>query len=270
MPGLGSKLRIKRLALGLSLKDVSRKTKIKQKELDALEEEEVLKLKDKETALEHVKAYSVILGLDRAELLADFEKLWSDSSTANAYMQQQHMRENRFAAFREHKLLSYGAVVAVFAILLSVGGYMFWNNFFDSGDPQEYYATSANEVGSEDSAVDELETNDAEDVPVLQEETADDDQDDIGFVADAEADEAGNRVNENDDDENVPEEPVLDEDVEEEDEQDSVYTEEGLPQTGGLAYMIWFGLLTFIIGLALFLPALWFKKDYDPVLGPPA
>lgn len=257
MPGLGSKLRIKRLALGLSLKDASRKTRIKQKELDALEEEEMLKFRDKETALDHVKTYSAALGIDRSEILADFENLWSDSSTAKAYMQQQHKRESRFAAFRDNKLLSYGTAVAVTAIILSVGGYMFWNNFFDSDEPDHYYATSAGEVNSEETAVEEPEVNDVEDMPVTQEETSyDNDQEEVDYLTDPEEDEVIDRENEFEEDD--PEEPLQNE-----------VADEGLPQTGGLAYMIWFGILTFIVGLALFLPALLFKKEYDPVLGPP-
>lgn len=268
MPGLGSKLRIKRLALGLSLKDVSRKTRIKQKELEALEEEEILKFKDKESALDHVKTYSAALGLDRSEILTDFEYLWSDSTTVNAYMQQQHKRENRFAAFREQKLLGYGAAVAAVAIFLSVGGYVFWNNFHDSRGPEQYHATSAGEVTSEETAVADPEVSNVEDVSAAQEEPSNNnDQEEISFLADVEDDEVVDKTNELDED--VSEEPVFDEEAEEEEQQVPGYGEEGLPQTGGLAYLIWFGLLTFIIGLALFLPVLLFKKDHDPVLGPP-
>ena len=268
MPGLGSKLRIKRLALGLSLKDVSRKTRIKQKELEALEEEDVLRFKNKEIALDHIKTYSAALGLDRSEILTDFESLWSDSSTAKAYMQQQHKRENRFAAFREQKLIGYGAAVAAVAIFLSVGGYLFWNSIYAPGDPDQYYATSADDVATEEVATEELEVNDVEDVPAAQEGPSyDNDQEEIDFLADAEDDEVFDATN--DLDEDLSEETAFDEEVEEEEQQVPEHVEEGLPQTGGLAYLIWFGLLTFIIGLALFLPALLFKKDYDPVLGPP-
>jgi len=269
LPGLGSKLRIKRLALGLSLKDASRKTRIKQKELDALEEEEVLKFKDKETALDQVKTYSAVLGLDRSEILADFESLWSDSNTAKAYMQQQHKRENRFAAFREQKLLGYGAAVAAAAILLSVGGFMFWNVFYDSGDPEQYYATSAGESSAEEAIVEEPEKNDAEGIPVNEEEPSynNNDREEVDFLADADNDEVLDTINGFDED--APEETAVDENADEEEHQAPVPGDEGLPRTGGLAYLIWFGLLTFIVGLALFLPALLFKKDFDPVLGPP-
>ncbi len=295
MPGIGNKLRVKRLSLGLSLRDASKKTRIKQKELEALEEEEVLRFKDKETAVEHVKTYAGFLDLDHTEILSDFENLWSDSSTANAYMQQQHDRENKFSALKDNKLMGYGAVVAAVALFLSVGGYLFWNNFFATEEPEEYYATSAEEVASEESAVgeaveeevvaeevdqpvaDEQNSNDLEDEAVLQEEHTNNEEEVNDYVASAVDDENADQANENANDDR--EELALEEEEEEEQEQEQEQEEEqiasaddnGLPQTDGFAYFLWFGILTFIVGLALFLPALLFKKnhDYDPVLGPP-
>ncbi|MGM0651601.1 MAG: helix-turn-helix domain-containing protein [Bacillota bacterium] len=258
LPGIGNKLRIKRLALGLSLKDVSRKTRIKQKALEALEEEEILKFKDKVDVLEHIKSYASALGLNSTEVLADFEKLWSDSSTAKAYMQQQYNRENRFAFLKEQKFLSYGAVIAAFALFLSFGGYLFWNNYFVPNEPEQYEAVSADEMGLEESAEEEpvkekpvVEDPDLEEPIVAEREKSDPNQETDDYIANAD---------------NGLEEPMLEE--EEEGQHITSPDEDGLPRTGEFAYLLWFGILTFIIGLALFLPVLLFRKDCDPVLGP--
>ncbi len=277
MARFGTKLRIKRLAMGLSLKEVSKKTKIKQKHLMDLEEEDILRFSDKEKIIELTRVYAAMLNLDCTELLSDFEKLWSDSGTANMYMQNKHNNRRRFNIFGSHKLAAPAAVVAVLMLILLSGSYLYWNNTGHPGGEEGFYTAAVGETGSTVPGSDPV-------LPAGQDQPEEKtplngaiEQDD-GLTAPVEAEGALNGLIETGDDENLnganengqgSDEPNGDA----EDGPDkgllSATADDGLPRTSGIASMFRSGILAILSGLVLFTAALLCRNSYDSVLGPP-
>lgn len=235
MPGLGNKLRIKRLAMGLSPRDAAKMAGIRQKYVWALEEEEILKFPDRDAVLESVKAYSVALGLEQAEMVDEFEKLWSDAGTAKIYMQQKYNRKGFFAIIGDNKALGYGAAALVVVLVLSLGGYMVWDNYFGPGEPEDLFIATPEEsvvVSVEEAGVIEEGNNNSE----------------AGLQTDTEI--------EDEEEATAEEVPVLigESDV------DAVpgYT----PMTGGYGLSYLLAIFAFLIGFAFFLTSLTCKKTY--------
>ena len=266
MPGFGSKLRIKRLALGLSLRDASKKAQVKQKYILALEEEEILRFKEKEKVIELVNTYAPAIGLDRTELLNDFENLWSDSSTAKIYMQQKYNKQSRLNYFRDQKMAGYGVVLCVVVLLISAGGYFYWTGFSANGDQEGLYAAVIKEPGvsegekkpgrppAGDAGQEKPEKAGCSDqdnnVAVLDETAAMPD-----LLAAASGDNAGPEDNR--------------ENGEAAGDPDEAGDGGSLPRTAGAAFMVWAGALTFITGLILMMVFMIFRSRPDPVAGLP-
>lgn len=238
MPGFGSKLMLKRLSKGYSIKDAAKESGLKQKQIKSLEAEEILRFGDKEEIAGLLKKYAVAMGLDESELLRDLDFIWSDSSTAKAYMQQKYKKQGGGKLFGENPALGYGAAVAALVLFLSVGGYFYWNGFSGRDDSRNLYS-SPPEAGLEAKSSEQMgngpgdEETPAEDESVL---TANNGQ---------ESEEPGlaDTVSENTAAvEEVPEPPA-------QGGEESV----SLPRSGGFSYMLWIGLLTFCTGLVLFL-----------------
>lgn len=234
MPGLGNKLRIKRLAMGLSPRDAAKMAGIKQKYVWALEEEEILKFPDRDAVLESVKAYSGALGLEQAEMLDEFEKLWSDAGTAKIYMQQKYNRKGVFAIIGDNKSLGYGAAALAAVMVLSLGGYMVWGNYFGPGEPEDHFIAAP-----EESVIESVE-----EAGVIEEGN---NNSEAGLQTGTEIE---------DEEEAKEEVPVLigDSDV------DAVpgYT----PMTGGYSLSYLLSIFSFLIGFAFFLTSLTCKKTY--------
>ncbi len=234
MPGLGNKLRIKRLAMGLSPRDAAKMAGIKQKYVWALEEEEILKFPDRDAVLESVKAYSGALGLEQAEMLGEFEKLWSDAGTAKIYMQQKYNRKGVFAIIGDNKSLGYGAAALAAVMVLSLGGYMVWGNYFGPGEPEDLFIAAP-----EESVIESVE-----EAGVIEEGN---NNSEAGLQTGTEIE---------DEEEAKEEVPVLigDSDV------DAVpgYT----PMTGGYSLSYLLSIFSFLIGFAFFLTSLTCKKTY--------
>jgi transcriptional regulator with XRE-family HTH domain len=126
LPGFGNKLKYKRLAMGLSLKDAARKVKVNHKQLKALEEEEILSFAGKDRAADLLIKCASAFGLNQAELLSDLDLLWSDANTAKAYLQQRFQKQHRGRFFKDRRPAVYGAVAAAAVLFLSAGGYLCW------------------------------------------------------------------------------------------------------------------------------------------------
>ncbi len=258
MAGFGDKLRYKRMGMGLTVKEASKKAKIKQKHLNALEEENVLIFRDKETIIALIKKYAPVLGLDQEEMLADFNALWTDARTAKAYLQQTY-KKSRGLGISFEKVPVYGAVVLAAALFLLVGGYLAWD-----------YITDPSRLGEE--AVPGVvadETSPPEDNGeriITAEEQAW--QDGAGIAIPEETDpgereyagamdrevEAGN--------ENEKEEVTDEDEKVEEIEEDTYKLEqegEPVPRTGGNSNLFYTGLYFIISGLLLLL------STHDPI-----
>lgn len=238
MPGLGSKLRIKRLAMGLSPRDAARQAGIKQKYIWALEDEEILKFSDKTMVADSVKAYATALGLDQAELLSDFEKLWSDAGTAKLYMQQKYNRKGLFAALSENKTLGYGIAAAAAAILIFFGGYLAWGNFINQGGPDDDLAVAVPVEETVETATETAPESAPETVPEAA-PTESDNDDIIVAGADSDSEEADQLT-----------------EAQAEPEPEALTGEENsiTPKTGGyrVSVIVGFGLLCFVAGFWLF------------------
>lgn len=243
MPGLGNKLRIKRLAMGLSPRDAAKMSGIKQKYVWALEEEDVLKFPDKDAVVESIEAYSSALGLEIAEMTGEFEKLWSDAGTAKMYMQQKYNRKGFFAIFGENKTLGYGAIALAAVLFLSLGGYMVWGNFFAPDEPEDYIIATP----------DEAELEEVEEVVVSEESNEDpaaglspgmgtEDGEEEEPQAEVAAQGEIEDINASADDAALNESPE--------------YT----PMTGGYALSYSLSMFSFLTGFALFLVSLTCKK----------
>lgn len=155
MPFMGEKLRYKRMSLGLTVKAAAKKSKTKKSHLEALEKEDVLVFKDKQTIIEILEKYTAALNLDREEIMEEFEHLWSDSSTAKAYLQKKYKRDSRGIFYGDRRMIAYGAAAIFAALFLSVGGFMIWGVFGLNGDNSELITTSAENPEEQEANLDE-------------------------------------------------------------------------------------------------------------------
>lgn len=73
-PGIGARLSSARVAQGLAIEDVSAELRIAAEALTALEEERFEALGAPVFAKGYLKQYGALLGLDVAELVADYER----------------------------------------------------------------------------------------------------------------------------------------------------------------------------------------------------
>ncbi len=239
MPGFGSKLMLKRLALGLSLRDAAKMSGLKQKQLRALEDEDLLRFRDKDHIAERLITYAATLDLNKAEMQKELELVWSDSNTAKNYMQQKYNKSNEGNHFGGNPLVGYSIAVGAAVLLLSAGGYFYWNFFAGGQSPSQdqygvaavdSYETTSNDSQAALDGVEDAEQTEQTAGPVLQDENAVEGNNDA--------------VSE------VPETTDLTE---------LVAVGEGsadLPRASGTSYLMWVGLLTFLTGLLLFgLPA---------------
>ena len=229
MPGFGSKLMLKRLALGFSLRDAAKMSGLKQKQLRALEDEDLLCFRDKGQISEMLMTYAATLDLNKAEILKELELVWSDSNTAKNYMQQKYNKSKEGKLFGNNPLVGYSIAVGAAVLLLSVGGYFYWNNIAGGlGPDQNQYSVIENDNREEVStdAPADLSTG-----PAVQIDNTEED-------------------NNNGASSEVPETI---------DYAEPVAAGEGsadLPRASGTSYLLWVGLLTFLTGLFLFsLPA---------------
>ncbi len=155
MPFMGEKLRYKRMSQGLTIKAASKKSKTKKRHLEALEKEDVLVFKDKQTIIEILEKYTAALNLDREEILEEFEHLWSDSSTAKAYLQKKYKRNSRGIFCGDRRMIAYGAAAVFAALFLSVGGFMIWGGFGLNGVDSELVTYSAENAEEDGTTLDE-------------------------------------------------------------------------------------------------------------------
>ncbi len=258
MAAFGYKLRHKRMAMGLSLKDAAKQAKIKQKYLKALEDEDVLKFSDKAKIIVLIRQYAYVLNLDEKEVLNDFNILWSDSSTAKAYLQQSFSK-NKKGVLGERKVFAYGSVALAALLFLSVGSYLVWSNLFDQDDPRDMYLSSAEEE------------TDIEENGTTEHDSHDEMEENIYASHDEEPDEPGEAKAEEGirDEEGIDEEVIKDEEVEvEADEEKKEEKEENetkettasyeqagspVPRTDGDKHLIYTGGYFIIAGLLLLL-----------------
>jgi cytoskeletal protein RodZ len=238
VPGFGSKLMLKRLAMGFSLRDVSNMSGLKQKQLRALEDEDLLRFRDKDQVADLLKAYAATLDLDEAEIQKDLDFVWSDSSTAKNYMQQEYNKSNKGKFFGENPLVGYGIAVGAAVLLLSVGGYFYWNNITGSQDPlQGQYSIASDDSVGLSSADAETPLDNVEELTGAAEQA----DHSTGAVLQEENTAEGDSA--------VSEAQATIEPTE------SVDVGEGstdLPRASGTSYLLWVGLLTFLTGLFLF------------------
>lgn len=124
MKGFADSLISERTAQGLSVKEAAKKSGLKVKTIKALEEEDMLKFKNKEEALLALKAYGTALGLEEAALLFSFNRQWSDVSAAKTFMQQKHREEKSF--FAGGRAARLALVLGALVVFAGAGGYYFW------------------------------------------------------------------------------------------------------------------------------------------------
>ncbi len=243
MPGFGSKLMLKRLALGFTFRDVAKMSGLKQKQLRALEDEELMRFRDQEQIAGLLTTYAATLGLNKAEIIKDLELVWSDSSSAKNYMQQKYNKSKNSKFFGDNPFIGYGIAVGAAALLLSVGGYFYWNNITGDQSPlQEQTSISADDSSEQASVDTQTPLDSAEDLtgssdPVDQS---------VGPVPQGESAVEGDNVT-------VSENPETNDSAALVAVNDS---SADLPRASGTSYLLWVGLLTFLTGLLLFgLPA---------------
>ena len=243
MPGFGSKLMLKRLAMGYSLRDASRMSGLNQKQLRALEDEDLLRFRDKDHISEKLITYAAALDISKAEIQKDLELVWSDSNAAKNYMQQKYNKSRKGKHFGDNPLVGYGLAVGAAVLLLSFGGYFYWNNVAGGQGPAQNQYSAA--------AVDSYETASAD------AQTSLDNAEDLSGSAE-QAEQSTGPVLQN---ENAAEgnDGVVSEVPETIDSTEFAAIGEGsadLPRASGTRYLLWVGLLTFLTGLLLFgLPA---------------
>ncbi len=97
--GLGQKLKDRRMELGLSLKDVEVKTKIRSSYIDAFEQEHFSFL-DKIYIVGFLKSYARVLNLDTDEVFSHFNVIWESSIAAKAYNKDTFKEKSRFQISR--------------------------------------------------------------------------------------------------------------------------------------------------------------------------
>lgn len=157
MPFLGEKLRHKRMAMGFSLKEAAKKSGLKRKQAEALEREDVLSFRDKNAVIESLTRYASTLDLGRGEIIDEFEYLWSDSSTAKAYLQRSYGKSGRGIFGTDRKLVDYGVAAVLAALFLSAGGYMIWGSFGEHDVPDGLIASPVEESEKQDAVKKEME-----------------------------------------------------------------------------------------------------------------
>jgi cytoskeletal protein RodZ len=240
VPGFGSKLMLKRLALGFSLRDAAKMSGLKQKQLRALEDEDLLRFRDKDHISEMLITYAAVLDLNKAEILKELELIWSDSSTAKNYMQQKYNKSKEGKRFGDNPLVFYSIAVGAAALLLSVGGYFYWNNFVGGQSPvQNQYSVTAGDTQESASADAQTPLDDAEERSGSAEQA----EQSTGAVL---QDENAVDTNTNDAVSDAPETT---------DFAEPAAVGEGsadLPRASGTRYLLWVGMLTFFTGLLLF------------------
>jgi cytoskeletal protein RodZ len=235
VPGFGSKLMLKRLALGFSLRDAAKISGLKQKELRALEDEDLLRFRDKDQIAELLIIYAATLDLNKTEIKKDLELVWSDASTAKNYMQQEYNNSKKVNIFGSNPLIGYGIAVGAAVLLLSVGGYFYFNNIAGGQGPlQEQFGLVTNDGHEPVPAATQTQPDlsgsneqaEHSTIPVSQDESA------------AESNNSG----------------VLEvtEPIEPAEHVAAGESSDGLPRASGSSYILWVGLLTFLTGLLLF------------------
>ncbi len=240
MSGFGNKLMLKRLAMSLSIKDAARKSGLKQKQIKALEDEDILRFKEKSQADEVLKTYAAALGLDQTEIANDFNLAWSDSSTAKAYMQKQY-KKDKFNIFAGNQALKYGLLLAGLVVLVGAGGYYYWSGLDNEQHPAGTALPGPTEINSIETSSPDSETpadmgieNDV--AGQLPSDGVNVDEDHSAIEAFAEAEE-----------EDISPEIESDDDIlSAADNQDIV-----LPRSAGNLYLAWIGVLTLVTGLIL-------------------
>jgi len=279
VPGFGNKLMLKRLAKGLSMKEAARESGLKQRDIRALEEEEILRFKDKDQIAESLTRYGKALGMNRIELLTELDALWSDSSTAKAYLQQKYNRPGWRLFLQDNPLVAYGAVVAVAVMALTVGGYLYWSGIDQPGGAAGL--TAAPLAGDETVTNPEREHSFSE--PLHSEQNQDEllvagiennsavedilNGDSTGQAEEKSGAAEPDRVFEentvlNGEDQDQPAQPVeLEAELAENTAEN--YQEMSLPRSGGNAFLLWTGTLTFITGLVLLLLPLHIKEQKE-------
>ncbi len=246
MPGFGSKLMLKRLAMGFSLRDAAKMSGLKQKQLRALEDEDLLRFRDKDQIEELLKTYAATLDLNKAEIQKDLELVWSDSSTAKNYMQQEYNKTKKDNLFGDSPLVGYSIAVGAAVLLLSVGGYFYWSNIVGSqGSSSDLYSTAAGDSREQ--------TSDNTQTPLDSAELVND------LSGSAEQAEQSTEPVLPDDTTAINNNGAASEAQETFESTEPVALGDSsadLPRASGTSFLLWVGLLTFLTGLLLFgLPA---------------
>jgi len=250
LSGFGNKLMLKRLAMSLSIREVARKSGLKQKQIKALEDEDVLRFKDKKQADEAIKAYAAALGLNQAEIVSDLNLVWSDSSTAKAYMQQKYKQE-KSNIFTGNQAVKYGLLLAGLVVLIGAGGYYYWFGFDNRQHAADASVPEQGGVDLLEADLPEIEVStgagmEVEPASVNQEPETGDNTEEEDLLTEAA--------------EGVEEEGIAPEiETDESDSAPVVDQEIVLPRSAGNLFLIWAGALTVITGLLLITLTLFIK-----------
>lgn len=217
LPDFGRKLMIKRLSMGFSPGEAAKKAGLRAKDIRALEEEDLLNFPDKKTALEKAGLYASLINYNRQELLNEVANLWSDSSTAKAYLKKKYDRKDPLAFLLTHKA---AATVAAVVLLLALGSIVYM-----SSDRQETGSTEPSVVST----------------PLEVSESPSTEQ----GIASIEQEPRAEATTEKDD-------AVQSEQMQREEPLITAETETaGTPQTGGVGSWVWLGLFFVSAGLLL-------------------
>ena len=120
--GLGQKLKNRRQELGLTLKDIENKTKIRSYYIDALEQERFSILPDKVYVIGFLKSYAKILKLDSGEIISYFNNALEASTTEKSSTQQKP-KEKKPApniTFNYNKFLRFAIIVIVIVVFVTI------------------------------------------------------------------------------------------------------------------------------------------------------
>lgn len=256
MSGFGERFKQKRLEQGLSEKAAAKRAGIKISILRDLEEENILNFKNRDSASDLAASYGVSLGLNEDVLRRDIENLWSDSSTAKAYLQQSYDRKSMLSINKNNKKWLWVGMGSLAATVLLIGGFYYGGIIGDQDVSELPISAPEEEVASEKAPEIDQETA-VEEPGTAQDNGTKQDVDHEGVDAeesdgiaqesvaadDAQPEPVSGSENEAEPvDESVADQVVVADEEDEEINDNASETEVRLPRTGGSCHLFYLGL----------------------------
>ena len=138
MGDLGDRLRNARIEKNLTLLDVEEATKIRNKYLQALEEENFDVIPGRTYIKGFLRIYSKFLDIDPEEIISEFELIYSPDIQEDEHLHFQTPENDPPGRFKGRNLLKFiaGAAVGILLVLFMLG-YVYKNYHLDGTPPKQ-------------------------------------------------------------------------------------------------------------------------------------